>query len=85
MPKSVFTDAYQNVTAVLVTARHDAGLHQSQLAAKIGKDQSFISNIERGHRRVDILEFYAIAKAMKCDPVELFAAIVERLPNKVAI
>ena len=85
MPKSVFTDAYGDVTAVMRTARLNAGLHQSQLAAKLGKDQSFISNIERGHRRMDVLEFYAIARALKRDPLELFEAIVSKLPSKVVI
>jgi len=51
----------------------------------IGKDQKFISLIERSQRRVDVLEFYALAKALNTDPVKLYATVVKRLPNKVEI
>ena len=85
MPKSVFTDANQIVIAVLRGARKRAGLRQAELASKIGKDQSYISNIERGQRRVDVLEFYAIATAMARDPGELYGELAKRLPKKVEV
>jgi hypothetical protein len=34
---------------------------------------------------VDLLEFYAIATALKFDPAELFAHIAKRLPKNVSI
>lgn len=85
MPKSVFTDANQIVIAVLRGARKRAGMRQTELASKIGKDQSYISNIERGQRRVDVLEFYAIATAMSLDPGELYGELAKRLPKKVEV
>ena len=85
MAKSVFTDANSVVVEVLVAARKEAGLRQQDVAARLGKPQSFVSRIEGGQRRVDVLEFYALAKAMKSDPVELFASIAKRLPREVTI
>ena len=71
MPKSVFTDANKVVVDELIAARKAAGLRQQDLAERLGKPQSFISRIEGGQRRIDVLEFYAIARAMKINPAEL--------------
>ena len=85
MAKSVFSGAHRHLVEVLVQARHDAGLKQSELAERIGKDQTFISVIERSQRRVDVLEFVVLARAMERDPVELFAEVAERLPAKLRV
>jgi transcriptional regulator with XRE-family HTH domain len=85
MPKSVFTDAYASFLAVLIAARKDARVSQIELAARLGKTQSLVSQIERGVRRVDVVEFYAIAKALGIDPTQLFDAVAKRLPEQVEI
>jgi len=85
MPKTVFSGAHQHLVEVLVEARKRSGLTQTDLAVRLGKDQSFVSIIERSQRRVDVLEFYALARAMECDPVELYGEVVARLPSEVAI
>jgi transcriptional regulator with XRE-family HTH domain len=85
MPKSVFTGAHLVLVQILVEARKRAGLTQTQLAQRLGKDQSFISLIERSQRRVDTLEFYALARALGADPVSLFAEVVRRLPARIAV
>lgn len=74
MPKSVFTDAYAELIKVLVEARLAAGLTQVQLAAALGKPQSFISKMERGERRIDVVEFCAVADAIGIDRGSLFAS-----------
>lgn len=85
MPKTVFTGAHQHIVDVLVEARRQSGLTQAQLAAKVGKDQTFVSLIERSQRRVDVLEFHALATAMGVDPAKLFADVLKRLPKKIGI
>ncbi|MEO0418787.1 MAG: helix-turn-helix transcriptional regulator [Pseudomonadota bacterium] len=85
MSKSLFTEANDRLVEAIVSARHQAGLRQVDLAQKLGKDQSFISNIERGQRRVDVLEFYMLAQAIGSDPVELFASAVSRFPDNFDI
>ncbi|MDP3737528.1 MAG: helix-turn-helix transcriptional regulator [Hyphomonadaceae bacterium] len=85
MPKSIFTGAHKHLVAILISARRKSGLNQTQLGELIGKDQKFISLIERSQRRVDVLEFYALAKALNLDPVKLYASLVKRLPEKVDI
>jgi transcriptional regulator with XRE-family HTH domain len=79
MPKTIFTGANQVVVDAVRSARVEAGLTQAELAARIGRDQSHISLIEGSQRRLDVVEFHEIAKALRRDPVELFALIVSRL------
>jgi len=85
MSKSVFSDANRIVVEVLVAARKAAGLRQVELAERIGKDQTYISRIEQGQRRVDVLEFYRLATAMGCDPVALYQSMAERLPDEFPV
>lgn len=43
----------------------------------MGNDQTIISNIERGQRRIDMIEFRDFAIAIRRDPVELYRSIME--------
>jgi transcriptional regulator with XRE-family HTH domain len=83
MPKTIFGGAHPHLVAVLTEARQKLGLTQAQLAERIGKDQTLISLVERGQRRVDVIEFIALARAMEADPAELFADLLTRLPEKI--
>lgn len=62
-----------------------AGLTQTELAERLGKDQTFISLVECSQRRVDVLEFYAFAKVLEVDPLDLFSTLVRKLPERVDI
>lgn len=81
MPKTVFSGAHEHLVELLISARRKAGLTQTDLAELIGKDQKFVSLIERGQRRVDVLEFYVIAKAMGHDPLRLYGQLLKKLPD----
>lgn len=63
-PNPVFSDEYGVVRDVLIEARHEAGLSQRALAARLGKTGSHVAMIERGQRRVDLLEFCRIAESL---------------------
>ena len=71
MTKSIFTNHYQLLLQLLVTARKKSGITQQQLAKKLGKNQSYISKYENAERRLDIIEVIAISKAINFNPVEL--------------
>lgn len=62
--------------ALLVNARQDAGLTQRDLAQLLKRPRSFVSRIESGERRLDVVEFVAVAAALKIDPVALFTRFV---------
>lgn len=84
MPRSVFTDAYAAMTEVLVEARQTRSLTQGQLATLLGRHQSYVSKIERGERRLDLVEFVAVAGALQASPLELLKAVLDRRPEAFA-
>ncbi len=78
MPKSVFTVTYRRFTQMLEEARLQAGLTQVDLARKIGWQQTDISKVERGERRLDVVEFLLFAKAMDLDAAEFIRDLQRR-------
>ena len=48
------------------------------LAHLLGKPQSFVSNYEKGQRRIDVLELIRIADALDDDSRDVFADILAR-------
>lgn len=78
MPLPVSKKRYDRLRILLVEAREEAGLTQVQLGKKLRRPQAFVSKIERGLRRVDVLEFLEIARAIGFDPHEF----IDRLNSK---
>lgn len=62
MSKSIYSKEYKNTIEKLKKARIGIGLKQEEVAAKLKKPQSYISKIERGERRIDIVELQNLAK-----------------------
>jgi len=52
----------------LISARKEAGLTQQELAKRLSKPQSFVAKVEKGERRLDIIEFLDLAVALGVDP-----------------
>jgi transcriptional regulator with XRE-family HTH domain len=63
---------------LLVQVRHKAGLSQQKLARKLGRPQSFIAKYEGGERRLDVVEFIDIARALGANPLRLLSAVLKK-------
>lgn len=60
--------------------RLEANLHQSDLAEKLNRPQSFVSKYERGERRLDLLELKAVCHAAEIsltDFITRFESIID--------
>lgn len=68
MTDSIHTAKYQRFRELLIGARKAKGLSQDALAEKLGWVQTVVSKYERGERRLDIIEFLDVAKALGIDP-----------------
>jgi ribosome-binding protein aMBF1 (putative translation factor) len=75
--KSLHSPQYTEFIAELREARGRAGLSQVQLAAKLKKDQAFVSKCESGLRRLDLVELREWLIALDIHLVD-FVAIVDR-------
>lgn len=62
MKKSIHTKEYAVFVERLKTARLEAGLTQVQVAKKLKRPQSHVSNVESGQQRVDVIELQRFAK-----------------------
>jgi transcriptional regulator with XRE-family HTH domain len=83
--KWVQPEHYPVVGAVLAAARQRANMTQVELARRLGKPQSVVSGYENGRRRVDVVEFLTIARALGDDPVEIFDEIVRSLRQEALL
>jgi len=59
----------------LFEARRACGLRQADLAERLGRPQSFVSNYERGTRRLEVSEFIQIARLLGMDAAAVVAEI----------
>jgi transcriptional regulator with XRE-family HTH domain len=73
--KSVFTAEYEAFLHSLIYARTEAGMTQQEVADRLNKPQSFVSKYERRERRLDVVEFVRIAKAIGIDPCRIVREI----------
>lgn len=73
--KSIHHPAYKALQQQLAVARNAAGLTQEMLAVKLARPQSFVSKVEAGDRRLDVVEYVQWMRAVDMDP----AAIIKTL------
>jgi transcriptional regulator with XRE-family HTH domain len=67
MSKTIYSKEHKYIVEQLKRARQEAGLDQSDVAKLLGKTQSYISKIESGQRRIDIITLKEFAKVYKKD------------------
>ena len=75
MGKSIHSPEHQRLRELLIAARRKAGLTQAQVAEKLGRPQSFVAKYEGGERRLDVIEFLAVARALQADPQRMLRAL----------
>ena len=78
MTRSAFTRKHEYFRKILVEARRDAGLTQVALAKKLGRPQSFVSKFERGERRLDVIEFVEVARALSLNAARIVSELERR-------
>ncbi|UCQ00629.1 helix-turn-helix domain-containing protein [Edwardsiella tarda] len=72
---SIYSYEYRLIIKTLKVRRIELKITQAQLAQVLGKPQSFVSKIESGERRLDIIEFVHIARQLSLDLNEVLEKI----------
>lgn len=70
-PAWMGSDRQRAIIAALVEARNAAGMTQRDLAAKLGKQPSYVGKVEAIERNLSVLEFLEWAEALGADPANL--------------
>ena len=79
MTRSLHTADYAELIRILVETRKELGLTQQDVADRLEKPQSYVAKVERGERRLDVVEFIALARAFGVEPSALFDRLVKAL------
>jgi transcriptional regulator with XRE-family HTH domain len=75
MPRTLATPRHKALRELIIQKRKGRGLTQHALARALRRSQSYIASIETGQRRVDVVEFFELAEALRFDPIEALKAI----------
>lgn len=75
MAKGFHDPRYRELIEKLVAQRRHLNLTQGQLAAMLGQHQQFVSRVELGERRLDVVEFTDIARQLGLEPAEMIGTI----------
>jgi transcriptional regulator with XRE-family HTH domain len=81
MRKSVHTRDYAIFLQLLIEFRRRAGLTQAQLGQQLPFEQPAISKIERGERRVDVIELKLVCERLGLSLQEFTKAMLGSVPT----
>lgn len=75
MGRTLRSPGHLALMAALKQARLDAGLTQTELAVRLERPQSFVAKYENGERKVEVVEFVQIVRAIGCDGHDIIDAV----------
>jgi transcriptional regulator with XRE-family HTH domain len=62
--QNIYSRRHEAFRTLLRTIRKEAGLGQAEVAARLGRPQSFVSKYESGQRRLDLIELEMVCHAL---------------------
>lgn len=65
MPKTIHRSEYRILLQLLKERRIQAGITQTECSEALGRSQSFMSDVERGVRRLDLVELRDLCAVLK--------------------
>lgn len=82
MEKSIFTREHAVLVAALRDLRLRAGMTQVDLAAKLGRSQSFVTKAETGERRLDVVQLRQVCRILGTTLPLFIAEFEKRLADR---
>ncbi len=83
MAKTLRSNAHARLCTLLKQAREAAHLTQAVVAERLGKPQSYVAKTESGERRLDVVEFIALAQTIEANPATLVAELDQTLRHEL--
>lgn len=82
MEKSVFTREYDLLRGLLRQTREDCNVTQVELARRLRETQSYVSKVERGERRLDLVQLRAFCTALEIELIAFVANFEKKLARR---
>ena len=83
MKKSLLKRGADQLGQMLLQVRKEAGLTQSEVAARLCRPQSFVAKYEAGERQLSVVEFLFVADALETDGIQILRKL--RLNVRAAV
>ena len=81
MSRTLGSSRHRALVDYVIAQRKKAGLTQVQVAKKLRRYQSYVTLLETGQRRIDVVEFLDLAEAIGFDAPAALRALA-RIPKK---
>jgi transcriptional regulator with XRE-family HTH domain len=82
LEKTVWSNGNDALVALIREKRLAAGLNQTQVAKAFGQRQTWMSHLESGDRRVDVIEFVKLAEIIGFDAADELRKLVPKILGK---
>lgn len=83
MPHPIHDPRYQRVATLLAQIRRERGLLQQDVADKLGRPQAYVSKVESGARRLDLIELMDMLRVLETDPHLFMDQLLSQSPPVV--
>ncbi len=84
MTKSIYRDEYAAFLRLLRKYRMAAGLTQAQCSVALRRPQSFVSDVERGVRRLDVVQLRDLCGVLKTNLVTFVTQLEREIAMKAS-
>ena len=75
--KTLRSRRHRALCAALLSARKAARLSQTEVASRLKTSQTAIARIESGERRIDVIEFIDLTRALRVDPKDILSQLMQ--------
>ena len=75
MKKTLDSNRHEALIELLKAKRGASGMTQAELAERLGEFQSFVARMESGQRRIDVIEYLALAETLNFDAAYALAQV----------
>jgi DNA-binding XRE family transcriptional regulator len=82
MPKTIYRPEYAVLVELVREMRLEAGLTQTDVSTQLGVTQSHLSDVERGTRRLDLIELRDLAGVCGVSLADIVLELETRLKKK---
>lgn len=78
MPKkTIYAKEYRELVNRLKGARKALGMTQVELCNALGWPQQRLSAVERGSRRLDVMEYFVLTEQLRMSPAQALALVLK--------